>query len=115
LAARIVLPRNCWRIFADTGPIAPEEGFRSGFHLDRKSELYPEMDANALRRLRLSCSDAGSDEQDIDEEDGKLETEGEESDEEEDDKDFEEEEDDKESECPELVQSEEGDNDQRHT
>jgi hypothetical protein len=41
-----------------------------------KSQLYPDMDVNALRRLRHRGSDNGSDgsdEQDCDEEDGYYE------------------------------------------
>ncbi len=77
-----------------------------------KSQLYPDMDANALRRLRHRGSGHGSDrsdKEDCDEEDGDYEEEDEESDEEEDGKDFEDDAVDGEEEMLELVGSEEGD------
>ncbi len=81
-----------------------------------KSQLYPDMDANALRRLRHRGSDHGldgSDKEGSDEVDGDFEEESEESDEEEDDKDFEDDDRDVEEGIPELVGSEEGDDDRK--
>jgi hypothetical protein len=97
------------------------EQFRGNHdRLDRKeadkSQLYPDMDANALRRLRHRGSDHGldgSDKEGSDEEDGDFEEESEESDEEEDDKDFEDDDKDVEEGIPELVGSEEGDDDRK--
>jgi hypothetical protein len=71
-----------------------------------KSQLYPDMDANALRRLRHRGSDHGSDgsdKEDCDEEDVDYEEEDENSDEEEDGKDFEDDAMDDEEEMPDLV------------
>jgi hypothetical protein len=85
---------------------------RSHDRLDRKeasirvdkSQLYPDMDANPLRRLRhrgsIHGSD-GSDKEDSDEEDAEYGEEGEESDEEEDD--FEDDTNHNEEEMPDLV------------
>ncbi len=78
------------------------------------SQFYPDMAANALRRLRHRGADHGldgSDKEDSDEEDGVFEEESEESDEEENDKDFEDDDKDVEEGIPELVGSEEGDDD----
>jgi hypothetical protein len=112
-APRMVQPIS---IPAQPRTIGSERGYLAATIRVEKSRLYPDMDANALRRLRHRGSvhgSDGSDKEDCDdsEEDGDYEEKDEESDEEEDGKDFEDDAMDGEEEMPDLVGSEEGDDD----